>query len=277
MTTGMETIAVLNNKGGVGKTTVTTNLAAALALRGHRVLVIDSDPQGNSTTTLGAEKSGGFYDLVVRDLEWADVIRPCPADLYTAPDNSYNRTGHAGMLMVVPSDFQTRFVAQMENGFLALASRIAELREMGIFDYIIFDTSPNPNLIHEMVMVASKSLIIPTDCESYSALDGTPDTVAHARNIRKQASKAGEDVANIIGILPNRYRSSTQLHNTFVNHLRSQYGDLVWEPLPLVTAITEAQFNREFLFTTPNGKGLKITQRLWALVDDVEKAVIRGN
>lgn len=267
----MKSIAIINNKGGVGKTTIATNLAGGLALRGHRVLVIDADPQGNATTALGGDKSPAFYNLVVRGASWADSISPCPQDLYTLPAHlaHKNPSTREGLLMVVPSNIETRFVAQFDGVMLALASRLAELRRADLYDYVIMDTSPNPNAIHDAVLVASDYVLVPTDCEMFSSLDGTPDSITHAANVRKSAAGAGLDVAKILGIIPNRYRA-TSVHDTFIEFLKRDFGDLVWQPIRLATAIVESQLNGEFLFTAKSAQNLEITSRLWEIVESVE-------
>ena len=71
----MKIVTLLNEKGGVGKTTTATHLAAGLAIRGHRVLLLDTDPQGHATVTLGNKKMPGFYDLMVRNAAFEDIVR----------------------------------------------------------------------------------------------------------------------------------------------------------------------------------------------------------
>ena len=264
----MKVITFLNEKGGVGKTTLATNLAVGLMLRGYRVLLIDSDAQGNATNVLQIPKSGGFYRLMVDDAPWADVLQVVPADC-TGP------VPQGAGLFCVPSNFETASVAAFigeKISVLHLRRRLMELADL--FDFIIFDTQPNPTRVHEAIIFASDNLILPTDCGSFSSWEGLPDTVAHTERIRRDASSVNVSVGEIIGILPNMYRTKTSLAQHMVQSLKETYGDLVWDAIPLRQAIQDAQVLREFLFTTTQVP--ETTKVLWAFVDKVlEKVAVK--
>jgi chromosome partitioning protein len=225
----MKTIALLNEKGGVGKTTLSTYLAVGLAVRGNRVLLLDADAQSNATQALGVAKSSAFADLMLHNAGWNQAL---------------TKSGVTENLYVVASSLATAAVASSIEP-VTVARRLAEVVEL--FDYVVIDTSPTPTLLHDAITLASDYVLIPTDCESFSAWEGLPDSLAHIQRMRDQAASAGLDVARVLGIVPNRYRSGVALHEHFLKNLREEYGDLVWEAIPLRTAIAESQVMRQFL------------------------------
>lgn len=236
----MKTITFINEKGGVGKTTLSTYLATGLALAGNDVVFIDSDPQGNATSSFGLSKTPDFYDLVVRGSSWRDVLKMVNPGLYS-------ETGESGRLMVVPGNIESRNVASMiDNKRGVVRQRFLELSE--VIDFIIVDTSPTASALHASITLASDYIILPTDCEAFSALEGLPDTIAHTSGIRKAAAQSGIDVAKLLAIVPNKYRQTTATHNEVFEHLRSLYGGLVWDPIRLAASFTDAQVERQFLY-----------------------------
>jgi cellulose biosynthesis protein BcsQ len=159
-------------------------------------------------------------------------------------------------LFVVASSLATSTVASSIEP-VTVARRLAEV--VDLFDFVVIDTGPTPTLLHDAITLASYFILIPTDCESFSAWEGLPDSMGHIQQMRDQAAAAGMDVAKILGIVPNRYRSGVALHEHFLKDLREQYGALVWEPIPLRTAIAESQVMRQFLIIdAPNLETTKI-------------------
>lgn len=263
----MKTITLLNEKGGVGKTTLAVHIAAGLAIRGHQVVIIDADPQGNTTSAVGLDKRPDFYDLIVREAPWRDLLRPVHPDVYAMP-----QTPPEGRLFAVSGNHETRNIANSISKNTIIRRRFLELQNA--IDYIVVDTSPTPSLLHAAVALATDYMVIPTDCEAFSALEGLPDSIAHADYVRSEVKQYKLDVAQVIGIVPNKYRRKTVLHNDVLKHLRETYGDLVWEPLPLATVITEAQLVRQFLFGYAPDHA--VTKSIWQLIDNIEKVVELG-
>lgn len=255
----MKVITLLNEKGGVGKSTLATYLGVGMSLRGQRVLFIDADMQANSTKALGINKEPGMYNLLARQANWKDVLRQVPQDVL----------GGEGLMIVLPSNFETRFVAELDGLTLKFASAIREVAHL--FDVCVIDTSPQASKLQEAVVTSSDYLLMPTDCEAFSVLEGLRESIQHTQNIRKQAAQIGLDVAKVIGIIPNKVRMRTVLHQKFLESLQQDYGDLVFDEIPQTTAIGESQFMQEYLLTA--APDLSITKVLWAYVDRVLESI----
>ncbi len=157
-------IAVANHKGGVGKTTTTANLGAALALRGRRVLLIDLDPQGNLTSSFGLEKEGQH---TVAD---ALLDRRVPLPVVCVPNGSADGLESSEQLSVVPAaDGLAAAEAQLMNKLgreLRLRDQLLSLEER--YDYIVIDTPPSLGVLTVNALVAATRLIIPTEARFFS-------------------------------------------------------------------------------------------------------------
>lgn len=256
----MKTISLINEKGGVGKTTIATHLAAGLALRGAKVVLVDTDPQGNATSAFGQEKSPAFYDLTVRNASWRDVLRMVSPELYELPSETSK-----GQLFLCASNIESRNIANTISNPAVVGKRINELR--GNIDYVIFDTSPTPSLLHAAIIAASDFAIIPTDCEGFGALEGVPSTFEHITEIRNQALARGLDIARPLALIPNKYRANTIAHNDILNHFRQTYGNLVWDALPMRITYAEAQLMQRLVFAfAPDSQA---SNDMWSLIDNV--------
>lgn len=255
----MKVITLLNEKGGVGKTTLATHIAVGLALRGNRVLLVDADPQANATTALGIQKSPVFHDLIVRHSAWRDAMFPIAWNVIS------DEPVDDGRLILVPGNDESRVVPMEISSDTLIRQRFRELGNA--VDYIIVDTSPTPSLLHSSIMLASDYVLAPTDCEAFSALDGLVQTIAHTGSIHEQAAQQNVEIATLAGIIPNKYRSTTLTHTEILSHLKNEYGRMVWPPVPLAVVFAQAQLERKFLYQfAPESK---ITWLLWQMVDKI--------
>ncbi len=252
----MHVITLMNAKGGVGKTMLSTYLAVGLASRGHRVLFLDSDAQANATTALRLEASPAFYKLFTDNAPWGDVMVSAPTAL---PGEG------RGKLYVVPSNYDTSRLAGNLKDVSQLRQRLQDLKSA--FHYCIIDTQPSPTPLHEVIFAATDSVLIPTDCESFGVQQGIPDTFARIQQLRDKLPMLMQDMAQVLGIVPNKYRKLTSLHNRMMEKMRAQYGELIWEPLPLRAALTESQLKHEFVYSA--APTLEITSIMWRFVDTV--------
>lgn len=239
----MNVITLNAEKGGVGKTTLAVHVAAGLAARGQRVLLVDADPQGHATMSLGMAAEPGLYNLLVRNHEIADVVRPLRDNLF-----------------VLPGNIETRAITQFDVD----ADALREALEMLInIDTVIIDTAPTPGLFMTIIYAATQYVIVPTQCETL-ALNGMMMTI-------QRAQRAG---AQVLGIAPNLYQKATELHRynlTTLLRAAQDQGWRVWPPIALATAWREASQAHQTVFDVyPRSKAAADG---WRLVDKVSEAL----
>lgn len=257
----MKTITLLNEKGGVGKTTLSTHLAAGLAILGANVLVIDADAQGHASTSLGLDKDGGLYDLLVRETKssWKSVAVPSPRSVWAGKHDT------VGNLYVVQSNKETRSIAENVSNAMVLRRRLQEVQNS--FDYVVIDTSPTPSLLHTVILLASDYIIYPTELENLS-LDGLRDSLAALVGLEQINPR----YANLfLGIQPNKFDARLQTHQHGLSILKAQHGTDVWEPINDYTEWTKASYYRQSLFAyAPDGIA---TAQAWRFVERVKQAM----
>lgn len=219
----MKVITLLNEKGGVGKTTAATTLAAGLAIRGNRVLLIDADAQGNATRAFGVDKAPCFHDWVLRSAPVAEMVRPVPPATYTVPDEPPGD----GSLWVMPSNAETRTIPMGTDNGMVVLQRVAELRD--VFDYVIFDTSPTPSMLHLMIYLATDGIIYPTTLEEWS-FDGLRSSMAHREQVDDFRRARQLEPVQMLGIIPMMFRPKTIEHTENLRLLHSRFAEAVWPP-----------------------------------------------
>ena len=225
----MEIITLLNEKGGVGKTTLAVNIATELAFRGQRVLLVDCDPQANATISLQIEESPAIYDLLVRDAEWSGVtMKAVPRELYE---------GDRVRLHVVPGNIETRSIPIQLTDIFKLDTRLRQLD--GIVDIILIDTPPTPSLFHNSILLATDKAILPTKLESLS-IKQLVKTLSHMQQISDWRQKSDMGAIDVLGIVPTMYRSTTLEHRENLVALEAKYAGKVWEPIVQRTVWAEA-------------------------------------
>lgn len=257
----MHVITLLNEKGGVGKTTLATHIAAGLAVRGRRVVLVDSDAQGHATTSFGLPKAPGLYNLLVRDEEWKKVLIAVPRERWTQQTPS-------GELLLLPSNVETRAImSALEAEIHIFGERLNDLR--GWADVVIIDTAPTPSLLHSLIYLATDMLLYPTQCERLS-LDGLAESVTHKNSFNTLREKNGLAALRIAGVQPVMYRA-TRSHELGLRYLLDEFRQMVWPALPISKIWSEAGYAGEMLFAYAPKHGA--TRQTWALVERVEKAV----
>ncbi len=203
-------VAVVNQKGGVGKTTTTINLGAALAAYEHRTLLVDLDPQGNCTSGLGVEVgSGTTYEVLTGEESLADVIRP-------------TEFPHLSLVPATPE------LAGAEVELVGMVGREFRLREAleGFKDspYILIDCPPSLGLLTVNALAAADALVVPIQCEYY-AMEGVSKLLKTVDEVRRFLNP---ELA-FDGILLTMYDERINLAQQVADEVRSVFGDLVFE------------------------------------------------
>lgn len=222
-------ITVANQKGGVGKTTSTVNLAAALALHGLSVLLIDLDPQGNASTALGVPHQVGtpsVYDVLLGDQQLADVIAQVAEipGLFCVPAT----IDLAGAELELTSQVAREHRLQRAvEGYLATTQH---------FDYIFIDCPPSLGLLTLNALVAGRELLIPIQCEYY-ALEGLAQLLSTVDMVQAYLNKG----LAVTSVLLTMYDSRTRLADQVADEVRSHFGELVIKSvIPRNVRVSEA-------------------------------------
>lgn len=256
----MKVLAAIMEKGGVGKTTTATTIAAGLAIAGQRVLVIDADGQGHATRLLGAKLRPGLYDLLVRDADWQDELITVNPSLYTP-----NATG---VLSLLPGNHETMFIPQAISDPFLLQQRIDELKD--VYDVVIIDTSPTPSLLNASILMATDYAIVPTKME-YLSLQSLTSTMRTIEGFSGKRVSGGLSPVKAMGIIPTAYRANTREHFENLEQVKATHKALVWPAIADRIVWTEASVRQQSIFV--HAPMSKAADEAWTMVNNVAEAI----
>lgn len=249
-------IAIINQKGGVGKSTTAINLSAALGEMGKQVLLIDLDPQGNSSSGLGVEKnrvSRCIYDALLNDIPLTDIIIPDVSKGLDVVPATINLAGA-----------EVELVSEMarEN---RLKDAIGPMR--GRYDYVFIDCPPSLGLLTINALVAADKLLIPIQCEFY-ALEGVTKLLDSMKRVKSRLNPS----LDIYGVLLTMSDNRTTLSRQVSDEVRRFFGKIVFETsIPRTVKLSEApSFGQPITQYDSTGKGAQ------SYIDLAKEVISRG-
>ena len=240
-------ISVANQKGGVGKTTTTVNLSTLLAKKGKKVLLIDTDPQGNATSGLGVTKELelSVYDILVGDTTFEETIeKTAIKNLSVCPSN----------ISLAGAEVQLVSMMSREQ---RLKVKLDEIKDQ--YDYILIDCPPSLGLITLNAFTASDTVLIPVQCE-YFALEGLGQLLNTVNLVKKHLNKSLE----IEGALLTMYDARTNLSNQVVKEVKKYFEGKVYKTvIPRNVRLSEApSYGMPISLYDPRSKGAKAYEKL---------------
>ncbi len=243
-----QVFAVVNQKGGVGKSTTAVNLTASLGDYGQKVLLIDLDPQGNATSGYGLDKNqrrSCVYDALLGDVNVSELIEPVEVE----------------NVFLIPATIQ---LAGAEIELVSAMSRETRLKAMveavkDDFDYIVIDCPPSLGLLTINALTAAQGLIIPIQCEFY-ALEGLSKLLDSVRLVKTHLNPSLE----VFGVVMTMYDGRTRLAQQVVDEVRDFFGEKVFRSLiPRTVRLSEApSFGQPITLYDSTGKGAEAYRNL---------------
>jgi chromosome partitioning protein len=237
----MKIVAIANQKGGVGKTTTAVNLGAALAELGHRILIVDLDPQANATSSFGLEgiEQISLYEPLLGEASITDKIFPTRRD----------------GLFIVPADLDLAGaeveIARMPNHLMRLAETLKPLHADETFDFVFLDCPPSLGILMSNALAAADELLTPIQCE-YFALEGLVKIV---RLIEQVIDSGANQRLELAGIIMTMFDARTNLSQQVVADVRKHFGERVYQTvIPRSVRLSEApSFGKSILEYAPGG------------------------
>lgn len=221
-------LAVFNHKGGTGKTTTAVSVAAGLAARGKRVLLVDTDAQGNVSVSLGANSERSLYHVLVMGLRVSDATKMVRPNLDLLPSNE---TLAAAEL----------YLAGRQNRDRVLCDRLSQAASA--YDFVVLDCSPSLSLMNQNALVFADSVLVPVACD-YLSLVGVRQVIKTVKNVNSLLHHP----VQIWGVLPTFYDARAKIAREAVSTLKSHFGDRCLTPIRSAIKVKEAPAQGQTIF-----------------------------
>src|ERR1043166_4393323 len=246
----MKIVAIANQKGGVGKTTTAVNLGAALAEMGHRILLVDLDPQGTASGWFGLEgvENVSLYEPLLGEASITEKIFPTNRD----------------HLFIVPADLDLAGaeveIARMPDHLTRLAGTLNPLHADETFDFVFLDCPPSLGILMSNALAAADELLTPIQCE-YFALEGLVKIVRVVEQVRDSGANKRLELG---GIVMTMFDARTNLSSQVVADVRKHFPERVYETvIPRTVRLSEApSFGKSILEYAPRGAGAEAYRAL---------------
>ena len=242
----MRRIAVLNQKGGTGKTTTSVNVAAGLADQGFRVLLMDLDAQGNVAVSLGLSAQYTLYHVLVEGMHPVDCIVQVAPNLDALISNTSLAQAEA------------RLVTAAER-YKVLANRMERVTN---YDYVIMDCAPSLSVLNQNALTYADHILIPVSCD-YLSLVGV-------RQVLRTLKKVNEILlqpVSVLGVVPTFYDKRTRISQEAMTTLQAYFKDKVFPPIHVNTRLKEAPSHKKTIFEhDPEGRGAEDYRELVRMI-----------
>ncbi len=240
-------IAILNQKGGTGKTTTAVNLAAGVAERGHKVLLIDTDAQGNVGVSLGVSGDRSLYHVLVEGEDPVEVAVPVRSHLDVITSNCTLAAAEIWLARQAP-----------EQRPQIMTQRLSRMQISRRYDYVVLDCGPSLNLLNQNALSYADEVVIPVTCD-YLALVGVKQVLRTLKDIERHLRHA----VRISAVLPTFYDGRTRLGREVLETLQGHFKDKCLNPIRLNTRLAEAPSHRKTIFEyAPQSNGAEDYDRV---------------
>lgn len=252
-------IAIANQKGGVGKTTTAVNLSACLAVQGKKVLIIDVDPQGNTTSGLGVDKKKidkSIYDVLINDTDINDtILKTCVENLSICPSNI--RLAGAEVELVSVMSRETRMKTAMED-------------ILNDYEFILIDCPPSLGLLTLNSLTAANTVLVPIQCEYY-ALEGLTQLMNTVKLVQKHLNPK----LDVEGVVLTMFDARTNLSLQIVDDVKKHFRDKVYKTIiPRNVRLSEApSFGLPIILYDEKSKGAECYMDLASEVIEYSEVV----